>query len=136
MITHAFTDQAKQDFQAGLHQPGDQYMIALYTSSANLDKTTTAYTSAGEVVGSGYTAGGMALSGYAAGLSGDSAYLSWNNPVWTMATFTARGALIYNATRSNNAIAVINFGSDFAVSAANFTVQLPPAGASAMVVIN
>ena len=132
-ITQSFTNQAKQDFLAGVHQPGDAYKIALFTSAATMDKTTTAYSTTNEVTGTGYTAGGATLSGYAGGISGDTAYLSWSDPTWASSTITARGALIYNSSRSNKAIAVLDFGADITSTAGTFTVDLPAAGASAIV---
>jgi hypothetical protein len=100
-ITQAFCNQAKLDFLAGVHLAADVYKIALYTSAATLDKTTTAYTATNEVAnGNGYTTGGMTLPGYASALSGDTAYISFTNAVWAAASFTARGAMIYNSSRS------------------------------------
>lgn len=134
MSTSAFTDQAKQDYLNGVHQPGDAYKIALYTSSATNDKTLAAYTATNEISGAGYTAGGIALSGFTVAISGDTAYLTWTvNPSWPSATFTAASAVIYNSTRSNKAIAVIDFGGSFSVSGSTFTVQLPAAGLSAII---
>lgn len=131
-ITSAFVNQAKLDFLGGVHQPGDTYKIALYTSAASLDKTATAYTATNEVAsGGGYTTGGVVLSGYTRALSGDTAYIDWSNAVWATASFTARGAMIYNATRANAAIAVIDFGIDYTATNGTFTVQMPAAGASA-----
>ena len=135
-ITSAFTNQAKQDFFNGVHQPSDAYTIALYTSSAILDKTTTAYTAVGEVAnGNGYATGGKLLVGFTVSIDADTAYMDWStDPVWTTATFTARGAMIYNATRANKTIAVYDFGSDKVSSGGSFTVALPaPAAATALI---
>jgi len=133
MSTSAFTDQAKQDFLNGVHQPTDVYKIALYTSSATNDKTLTAYTATNEISGAGYAAGGIALTGFTVGISGDTAYITWTtNPSWPSATFTAASAVIYNSTRSNKALAVIDFGGSFSVTGGTFTVQLPAAGLSAI----
>lgn len=133
MSTSAFTDQAKQDFLNGVHQPGDAYKIALYDAAATNDKTLAAYTATHEIAGTGYTAGGLALSGFTQGIAGDTAYITFTNPSWPSATFTAASAVIYNSTRSNKAIAVIDFGGSFSVSGSTFTVQLPPAGLSAII---
>jgi hypothetical protein len=131
--TSAFTNQAKQDFLNGVHQPADAFKIALYTAAAVNDKTTTAYSATNEVVGTGYTAGGQALVGFTVSISGDTAYLTWStNPSWPNATITAASALIYNSTRSNKAIAVIDFGGAFTSTAGTFTVQLPAAGLTAL----
>ena len=96
----------------------DTLKIALYTSSASLGATTTAYATTNEVSGSGYTAGGEALA---------------NKTVSTSASFTARGALIYNDTNGDKAIAVLDFGGDFAVSSGTFQIVFPAAGANAII---
>ena len=104
------------------------FYMALYTNAATLDASTTAYTSTGEVVASGYTAGGLALTIAQAptvGNSGNTAYISFNNAVWTSA-LTARGALIYQSGGSNPAICVLDFGAD-KTSTTTFTVQFPTA---------
>ena len=130
-ITQAFTTQAKNDFLNGVHQPGDVYKIALYTSAATLDSTTTAYAGTNEVIGTGYSAGGVTLSGFAQSSSGTTAWIDWtSDPSWAASTITARGALIYNSSRSNKAIAVIDFGADKTSTNGTFTVVLPTADAS------
>lgn len=133
-ITAALVNSFKAQLLAGVHQPGDDYKIALYSSNATLNKGTTAYTAAGETVGTGYTAGGVSLSGYSAGASGDVAWIDWSDPVWNNSTFTARGALIYNATRANAAVAVLDFGADVSSTNTPFTVQMPVAGPTTAVV--
>ena len=104
------------------------YNIALYTANASLDATTTAYNAINEVVGTGYTAGGRPLVVIPPAYSGSTAYVSFNNVTWTGASFTCRGALIYNAT-TGAAVAVINFGAD-KIAGPNFTVTFPTADAS------
>ena len=102
------------------------FYMALYTNAASLDAATTAYTSSGEVVASGYTAGGLALTIAQAptvGNSGNTAYISFNNAVWTSA-LTARGALIYQSGGGNPAVCVLDFGAD-KTSTTTFTVQFP-----------
>ena len=104
------------------------FKMALYTNAASLDAATTAYTSTGEVVASGYTAGGLALTIAQAptvGNSGNTAYISFNNAVWTSA-LTARGALIYQSGGGNPAVCVLDFGAD-KTSTTTFTVQFPTA---------
>jgi hypothetical protein len=116
-----------QNFAAG----GNTFKIALYTSTATLDATTTAYTTSNEVVGTGYTAGGNTLTvSQVPTSSGTTAFLSFSDTSWTTATITARGALIYNSTNSNKAVAVLDFGSDKSSSAATFTIQFPAATSS------
>jgi hypothetical protein len=102
------------------------FYIALYTNDATLDASTTAYTATGEVVASGYSAGGLALTIAQAptvGNSGSTAYISFDNAAWTSA-LTARGALIYQSGGGNPAVCVLDFGAD-KTSTATFTVQFP-----------
>jgi hypothetical protein len=102
------------------------FYIALYTNAATLDASTTAYTATGEVVASGYSAGGLALTIAQAptvGNSGSTAYISFDNAVWTSA-LTTRGALIYQSGGGNPAVCVLDFGAD-KTSTATFTVQFP-----------
>ena len=128
---NAFCTSAKVGFLTGTYTPlTDTMKIALYTNLATLDATTTAYTSSGEVVGTGYTAGGNTLVGNAISYSGTTAWITFNNSSWTVATITARGALIYDSSKSNAAIAVLDFGSDKTSTASTFTVQMPAAGAT------
>lgn len=120
----------------GIHQPGDTYMIALYTPSATLSRSTTVYTATGECPNSGtYVAGGQVLVGYTAALAGPVAYLDWTtDPQWTGATLTAQAALIYNATRANRALAVIVFtGGTITSTNGTFDLTLPAPGATAAV---
>ena len=126
----------KQNLLNGLENfTSGTYKIALYTSVANLDNTTTAYTTTGEVVGTGYTAGGKTLVNIAPASSTtqNCAYISFNNVTWTGASFTARGALIYNGT-TNAAVCVLDFGSD-KVASGSFTVTFPTATATTAVLI-
>lgn len=128
---NAFCTSAKVGFLTGTYVPlTDTMKIALYTNAATLDATTTAYTTSGEVVGAGYTAGGNTLTGNAISFSGTTAWITFNDSSWTTATITARGALIYDSTRSNAAIAVLDFGSDKTSTTGTFTVQMPTAAAS------
>jgi len=102
------------------------YKIALYTANADLNETTLTYTTVGEVVGTGYTAGGKTLTiSQVPASSGYTAYVSFANVTWTPASFTTRGALIYNAT-TGAAVAVLNFGAD-KTPTTSFTVTFPTA---------
>lgn len=112
----------------------DTLKIALYTSAANLDANTTAYTTLDEVSGAGYVAGGNTLTGTTVSSSGTTAIVSFDNTSWASAVFTARGALIYNSSKANKAIAVLNFGIDQSVSVGTFTVQFPTADAASAII--
>jgi hypothetical protein len=132
-ITSAICNSYKKEILDGIHAAADTYKIALYTSSATLDASTTAYSSTNEVSGTGYTAGGATLSGFSTGLASSTAYLTFSDPSWANATITARGCLIYNSSKSNKAVAVFDFGSDVSSTSGTFTVDLPAAGASALI---
>jgi hypothetical protein len=116
------------------------FKIALYTANASLDQSTTAYTTSNEIVGTGYTAGGntLVISTSPTSDSGTygvtTVYISFANTSWTNASFTARGALIYNATQSNKSVAVLDFGSDKVVSNDTFQIVFPTANATSAIV--
>jgi len=110
------------------------YKIALYTSSATLDATTTSYSTANEVTGTGYTAGGNTLTvSQIPTSSGTTSYINFADTTWTSATITARGALIYESS-ANKAVAVLDFGSDKSSSASNFTIQFPSATSTTAII--
>jgi len=140
-ITQAMATSFKVEILDSIHNFGvgvirastaaDTFKIALFTSSATLDATTTAYTTSNEVVGTGYTAGGNTLAISVVPVSsGTTAYLSFTNSSWTTATITARGAMIYNSTQSNKCVAVLDFGSDKTSTAGTFTIVFPTADAT------
>ena len=131
-ITQAMCTSFKVDLLDGEHDFGvDTFKIALYTSSATLDATTTAYSTTNETSGTGYTAGGNTLTvSTTPTSSGTTAYISFANTTWSTASITARGALIYNSTNANKAVAVLDFGSDKTSTAGDFTIQFPTADAS------
>jgi len=107
--------------------------MALYTAQADLNASTLVYTTSNEVVGPGYTAGGETLTGVTVLTSGTTAYLTFDNVVWDPASFTARGALIYNSTLADLAVAVLDFGAD-KTATSTFTVQVPvPSSTTALV---
>ena len=111
----------------------DVFKLALYTSSATLGAATTAYTTSDEVSSSGtnYTAGGLTLTiSQVPTSSGTTAFIDFDDLTFPSATITANGALIYNATQSNKAVAVLAFGGDKTSTAGNFTIQFPAAAAS------
>lgn len=101
----------------------DTIKIALYTNLASLDETTTVYTTSNEITDSGYTAGGQVMTGALISTSGYTAYATFDNPSWSGA-LTARYALIYNSSKANRSIAVLDFGAD-KVSTTTFTITLP-----------
>lgn len=114
---------------------GDTFKMALYTSAATLDATTTAYSATNEVSGTGYTAGGAALTNVDPTSTGTTAFADFADVTWASATITARGALIYNSSAAGNpAVAVLDFGADKSTSASNFTVVMPTADSSTAVV--
>ena len=130
-ITQAMCTSFKVDLFGGVQDlDTDVIKIALYTSSATIDAGTTAYTTSNEVVGTGYTAGGNTLTGATISSSGTTAWVDFADTTWTTATITARGALIYNSSRSDRAIAVLDFGADKTSTTGDFTVQMPAADAS------
>jgi hypothetical protein len=115
-------------FKAELYQAvhdllTDSIKIALYTDNATLDESTTVYTTSNEITGTGYTAGGVVMTGITVSTSGQIAFVGFANASWSGA-LTARGALIYNASKSNKAIAVLDFGAD-KTSVTTFLVTMP-----------
>lgn len=130
-ITQAMCTSFKVQLLAGDHDfDTDTFKIALYTSSATLDASTTAYSATNEASGTGYTAGGNSLTAVAPTSSGTTAYVDFADTTWSSSTITARGALIYNSSKANKAVAVIDFGADKSSTAGDFTVQFPAADAS------
>lgn len=134
-ITQAVCNSFKTQLLTATHNftasTGDTFNLALYTSSASLDKTTTVYSSTNEVGNSGsYAAGGGALTSSTPVLSTDTAVCNFATLTFTTATITARGSLIYNTSKSNKAVMVLDFGSDKTSTAGNFTITFPTADAS------
>lgn len=145
-ILQTATTSFKVELLQAVHNFGptsaNTFKIALYTAAANLGQGTTVYTTTGEVSnsGTGYTAGGNVLVISTAPTSGNNsaniptAYISFNTSTWTNATFTCRGALIYNATQGNKSVAVLDFGSDKVVSNDTFQISFPTADANSAIV--
>lgn len=119
--------QAVHNFTAST---GNTFKIALYTSAATLGASTTAYSATNEVTGTGYTAGGNTLTNVTPTSSGTTAFTDFADTTWTTATITANGALIYNSSASNKAVAVLAFGADKTSTAGDFTIVFPTADAS------
>jgi len=145
-ISQAMVTSFKVEILDGVHAFGssviraseapDVFMLALYTSSATLDAATTAYTTSDEVSSSGtnYPAGGLTLTVSQAPTStGTTAWLDFDDLTFASATLTARGALIYNLTQSNKAVAVLDFGGDKTSTAGNFTIQFPTANSTSAI---
>jgi hypothetical protein len=146
-VQQTATTSFKVELLQAIHNFGpttpNTFKVALYTAAANIGPTTTAYTSVGEVSssGTGYTAGGNTLVISTSPTSGNNssnvptAFVSFNNSSWPNATFTCRGALIYNDTASGNpSVAVLDFGSDKTVSNDTFTIIFPTPDANNAVV--
>jgi hypothetical protein len=104
---------------------GDTFKMALFTSTATLDATTTAYSTTNEVTGTNYTAGGVALTNIDPLTSTTTGYTQFANATFTNVTLTARGALIYNSSKSNKAVCVLDFGADKTATAGDFVVTMP-----------
>ena len=124
MIVQTQTTSFKAELYQGVHNLlTDTLKMALYTSFASLNADTTVYTTTYEITGTGYTAGGNLVTGATVNTSGYVAYVNFNNVVWTNSNLMARCALLYNVTRGNKSICVIDFGSD--KSQVNFTITMP-----------
>ena len=131
-IVQTQTTSFKEELYQGIHDLStDTLKIALYTASANLNETTTAYSATNEVTGTGYTAGGVTLTSVTISSSDYTAYVDFANVVFG-ASVTARCALIYNASQGNKSIAVLDFGSD--KTSTNFTITMPANTATAALI--
>jgi hypothetical protein len=130
-ITQAMCTSFKRELLQGIHRfgaaDGHDFKVALYSGAANLGAATTVYTTSGEISGAGYAAGGKSLSRVDPSTAGGTAYTDFADISWDGASFTARGALIYNASDGNRAVAVLDFGADKTVSSGTFTIQFPAA---------
>lgn len=127
-ITAGLTANFKKSILQGIHVFGvDTFKLALYLPTANIGPGLNSYISAGEVTGTGYTAGGLALSNPVIQSDGKSAFLNFDNLTFPTVSITARAALIYNASKSNLSVCVLDFGQTFQTTASNFTVnfQMP-----------
>lgn len=142
-ITSALCTSFKKELLERKHDfnttSGHTFKIALYTSSATLGASTTDYTTSNEVVGTGYTAGGVALTNIDPTSSGTTAFIDFADATWASATITAAGALIYNTTTdggsaTTNAVAVISFGGDKTSTNGDFVIQFPTADATNAIV--
>ena len=133
-ISTAMCTSFKQELLVGTHNftatSGNSFKLALYTSSASLGASTTAYSTSNEVSGTGYTAAGAALTNVTPTTSGTTAFADFANLTFSSSTITANGALIYNDTQSDKAVCALAFGGDKTSTAGDFTIQFPTADAS------
>lgn len=122
-IVQTQTTSFKKELYEAVHNLAtDTLKIALYTASADLNEATTVYSSVNEVSGGGYTLGGVTLTGVTISSSGYTAYVNFADVVFNAAV-TARCALIYNSSKADRSIAVLDFGSD--KTSSNFTITMP-----------
>jgi hypothetical protein len=143
-IAQTATTSFKVELLQAIHSFGptspDTFKVALYTATSDIGPTTTVYTTSNEVVGAGYVAGGNTLVISTSPTSGNNtlniptAFISFSNSTWTSATFTARGALIYNSTEGNKSVAVLDFGADKTVNNDTFQIIFPTASATSAIV--
>ncbi len=134
-ITQAMCTSFKKELMTGTHNftasTGNTFKLALYTSSATLGATTTAYSATNEASGTGYSAGGGTLTNVTPTTSGTTALTDFADLTFSSATITANGALIYNDTASGDpSVVVLAFGGDKTSTAGDFTIQFPTADAS------
>lgn len=147
-IAQTLCSSFKAELLLGVHDfratSGDTFKIALYTSAADLGANTTQYTATGETTGTGYTAGGQTLTNLGVSVSNGVGFTTFANAVFTSASFTARGALIYNTTPSatdangaaltDPAVCVLDFGADRTVYDNTFTITFPAAGSTTAII--
>jgi len=151
-ITQAMCTSFKQEILQGIHNftsgsgggtttttgSGNAFKIALYTSSATMSASTTAYSTTNEISGTGYTAGGAALTNVTPTTSSTTALTDFGNATWTSSTITARGALIYNSSAAagstNRGVIVLDFGADKASTSGDFVISFPTASSSAAII--
>jgi hypothetical protein len=151
-ITQAVCTSFKQELLQGIHNftsgsgggtttttgSGNTFKVALYTSSATLSASTTAYSSSNEASGTGYSAGGAALTNVTPTTSSTTALTDFADVTWSSSSITARGALIYNSSTAagsaNRGVLVLNFGSDKASSSGDFTITFPTADSSSAII--
>jgi hypothetical protein len=128
-IIQTLTTSFKVELAQGLHNftmgTGDVFKLALYTANADLGASTTAYTTAGEVSGTNYSAGGITLTNVTPSFQGTTAYWSFEDATFTNVTLTTNGALIYNTTNGNRSVCVLNFGVNITKTAANLVITFP-----------
>ena len=137
-ITSTLTTSFKVELLTGTHNftnsSGNSFKLALYTSSATLGATTTAFTTTGQASGTNYTSGGAALTNVTPSATGTTAETDFNDLTFSTATITARGCMIYNDTNGDKSVATIDFGGDKTSTAGDFTVVFPAKAASTAII--
>jgi membrane-bound inhibitor of C-type lysozyme len=134
MIVQGQTTSFKKELYEAIHNfTTDTFKIALYTANATLNQDTIAYTATGEISGAGYTATGQTLLNPIVSSASGVAYISFDNISWTSASFTVRGALIYNSSQDDKSVAVLDFGSD-KVTNSTFTITFPANTATSAII--
>lgn len=137
-ITSAICTSFKQELLVATHNftasTGDTFKLALYSSSATLGATTTAYVTTGEATGTNYTAGGGTLTNVTPTTSGTTAVCDFADLTFGTATITARGMLIYNSTDANKSVAAVDFGGDKTSTAGDFTIVFPSPTATGAII--
>ena len=137
-ITSTLTTSFKKELLLGNHNftnsSGDTYKLALYTSSATLEATTTSFTTTGQASGTNYTSGGGTLTNVTPTTSGTTAFCDFNDLTFGTATITARGCMIYNSSDSNKSVATIDFGGDKTSTAGDFTIVFPAAASGTAII--
>lgn len=135
MITAGPCNSFKEELLEGIHDfLTDTFKVALYTNNATLGPDTTAYTTSNETSGAGYEEGGNTLTGVSVTRSQGIAFVDFGDTTWNAGNFSARGALLYNSSKANRAVAVFEFGEVKTVSSGNFQIQFPPANPTDAVV--
>lgn len=125
-ITSATCTSYLKEIPTGVHTDLDTYKIALYSNAATLSAATTAYSATNEITGDGYTAGGMDMAGFTIGENGGVVWVDFTtDPEWSSSSITAYGALIYNSSKSNKAVCVLDFGGAITSTGGKFKVQIP-----------
>jgi hypothetical protein len=134
MITQTATTSFTEELLQGVHDfTTDVFKLALYTANADIGEDTLTYISQGETSGAGYTAGGEGLTGVTVTAANGVAFVGFSDVVWSPASFTARGGLIYNSSKGNRSVAVLDFGAD-KTATSTFTVQMPATSATSALI--
>ena len=125
MITQGIALEAKRALISGVHQPGDDYRIAFYSASAKVGPQTKAYVAEGEIKGKGYKSGGVKLKGFKTGSIGKNAFMTFDDVELKNATFSVSGAMVYNASKGNATLCVLNLGGERHVFEGAFELKFP-----------